>query len=79
MRRLGNRAVSLILALALGLTCAFPAAAEGEAQATASTVSLMKTEGEVAVTNSRGKELTKRDRMRLYSGYHVETQESSYA
>ena len=49
MRRLGNRAVSLILALALGLTCVFPAAAEGEAQAAGELAQLTEvyTEGEL--------------------------------
>ena len=36
-------------------------------------------EGDVSITNDRGKDIFFLERMRLYSGYHVETQEASYA
>lgn len=46
---------------------------------TATTIQVTETEGTVSVTNSRGRSLTLSENMRLYNGYQVTTQESSYA
>ncbi len=46
---------------------------------TAERIWLMKTEGEVDIANSRGKELEPVPEMKLYSGYDMETREKSYA
>lgn len=74
---LRRRAAALGLALIMCAACAAPASAAEDASAAA--MRLTKTTGTVDVTNSRGRELSLRDDMRLYSGYHVETQETSYA
>lgn len=74
---LRRRAAALGLALIMCAACAVPASAAEDA--TAAAMRLTKTTGTVDVTNSRGRELSLRDDMRLYSGYHVETQETSYA
>ena len=74
---LRRRAAALGLALIMCAACAAPASAAEDA--TAAAMRLTKTTGTVDVTNSRGRELSLRDDMRLYSGYHVETQETSYA
>ncbi len=71
-----QRILSLLLALALSLTWVPEALAES---ATAATMQLMKTEGTVDVSNSRGRSISMMERMRLYNGYQVETQEASYA
>ena len=46
---------------------------------TANTVKLSKTEGTVAVTKSSGKSVKITKNMRLFDGYHVATEEKSYA
>ena len=66
------RALSLFLAALTLCMTAFPAAAAESA--TAAAMQLVKTEGTVGLTNSTGRTLTVRDNMRLYNGYHVETQ-----
>ena len=71
-----RRLLSLLLAWLLCLSCMQPAFAANE---TATTVQMMKTEGTVSVTNNSGKSVSQRDKMRLYNGYHVETEETSYA
>ena len=76
MRPRLRRLLALILALALSLTLTGPAAAE---TASAETMQLMKTEGGVAVANSRGKSLSIFEKMRLYNGYRIATEEASYA
>lgn len=48
-------------------------------KASATTLRLTKTEGEVGISNANGRMLTAIKDMKLYNGYHVETQEESYA
>lgn len=76
MKKTEKRIISMLLALVMCVNCAAPALAE---DATAAVMRLTKATGTVSVTNSRGKGVSMRDNMRLYSGYHVETQEASYA
>ena len=45
----------------------------------AATIRMTSTEGDVTVKDSTGKELSKVDNMRLYSGNHIITDEESYA
>lgn len=53
-----------------------PAMAE---TAAATTLRMMKAEGNVTISNNRGKTISLIEDMKLYNGYHVETQEASYA
>ena len=46
---------------------------------TAERISLMKTEGDVGVVNSRGRELTPVPEMKLYNGYAMSTEKESFA
>ncbi len=75
-QRLSQRVLSLLLACVMLLTCAPTAFAESTE---AALMRLMKTEGTVSVTNSKGRSVTVRDDMRLNSGYGLETEEASYA
>ncbi len=77
MRKEGThrRLPALLLALSMLLNCA-PAALAAE---TAAAMQLAKTEGVVAISNNRGRSVSLIEKMRLYSGYHVETEEASYA
>lgn len=68
-----RRMLSLFLVLSMCVGQSYAA------EATATTVQLMKTEGTVDVTNSGGRALTVREDMRLYNGYHVNTGAKSYA
>lgn len=70
------RLLAVLLACLLCVSCVQPAFAANE---TAKTVQLMKTEGTVSVSNSSGKKVSLRDNMRLYNGYHVGTEDASYA
>lgn len=54
-------------------------AAEQADSAEAVVMQLMKTEGEVNISNSSGKDISLISNMKLYNGYHANTQESSYA
>ena len=67
--------ISSLLAMALVLIGFFPV----QAAETAATMRLEKVEGSVAVTNASGKKATKKDGMRLFNGYSIGTQRSSYA
>lgn len=69
-----KRLLSLTAAGALCLGIALPA---GAAE-TASTIQVTQTQGTVSVANSRGRDLSLRDNMRLYNGYQVTTEKSSY-
>ncbi len=71
-----NRILSLMLALAMCVSLAAPAAAES---AEGSVIQLTKTEGTVKVSKSSGKNVTLRAKLRLYKGYHVATEKESYA
>ena len=75
-QHLPQRILSLLLACVMLLTCAPAAFAESTE---AALMRLMKTEGTVSVTNSKGRSVTVRDDMRLNSGYGLETEEASYA
>lgn len=70
-----RRGAALLMALLLGALCAVPALAAE----TAATMQLVKTEGTVTVTNRSGKTLSIRNNMRLYNGYHVQTDAAGYA
>lgn len=54
-------------------------AAAAEDSAVAAVMQLMKTEGEVSVSNGSGRDITIIKNMRLYNGYSASTQEESYA
>lgn len=54
-------------------------AAAAEDSAVAAVMQLMKTEGEVSVSNGSGRDITLIKNMRLYNGYSASTQEESYA
>ena len=82
MRKLKLRAkgfLPLLLALAVLFSSASPALGAETVSDAASTIQLMKTEGDVSVTNRSGRALSVRKDMRLYSGYHAKTEEESYA
>ena len=67
--------LSLLLALSLLLSLMTPALAAE----TASVIRLTKTTGTVAISKSSGKSISLLKNMRLYNGYHVSTDEESYA
>ena len=70
-----KKLLSLLLALTLLASLAVPAfAAE-----TAAVIRLTKTTGTVEISKSSGKPVSLLQNMRLYSGYHVSTDEESYA
>lgn len=54
-------------------------ATAAEDSAVAAVMQLMKTEGEVSVSNGSGRDITLIKNMRLYNGYSASTQEESYA
>lgn len=88
-----NHLLPLLLSFALLLCYVVPVTAKSAAErakteerggvttesTNAVTMQLMKMEGDVSITNDRGKDIFFLEKMRLYSGYHVETQEASYA
>jgi len=71
-----NRALAVLLVLVFILN-GVPTALAAEATATA--VQLAKTEGTVAISNSSGRAVSLIEKMRVYSGYHLRTEEASYA
>ena len=73
MRQTGKRIRALLLALSLLLTCA------GCSGLKATTMSLVKREGDVEVRDGKGEDVKPRDDLKLYSGYQVETAEESWA
>jgi len=74
MRRRTRFITILLTVFVLWLEPAGSALAE-----TAVAVQMMKTEGTVTVTNSSARELKIMEKMRLYNGYFVSTDEKSYA
>lgn len=72
-----TRLLSVLLALVIAMSIVPEAFAEETAKA--ATMQLMKTEGTVAVSNSSGRKLSLIEKMRLYNGYHIKTDEKSYA
>ncbi len=72
---LRKKLLSLTLALALVMGLTLPALAAD----TAAVIRLTKTTGTVEISKSSGKSVSLLKNMRLYSGYHVETGEESYA
>ena len=70
-----KKLLSLLLALSLLAGLALPALAAE----TAAVIRLEKTTGEVSVKKSSGKAVSLISNMRLYGGYHVLTDEESYA
>ncbi len=87
-----NHLLPLLLSFALLLCYVVPVTAKSAAErakteepvkttesTNAVTMQLMKMEGDVSITNDRGKDIFFLEKMRLYSGYHVETHEASYA
>ena len=73
-----RRKLAALLIFCMVLCNVTPAMAD-TASATASTMQLAKTEGTVNVTNRTGKALFTMDNMKLYNGYKVGTEQSSYA
>lgn len=82
----------ILSVLLLGMTSAMCAAAPVRASsakqeedletiesAEAATMQLMKTEGDVTVSNVSGRNVSVIENMRLYNGYHTDTDEASYA
>ncbi len=76
MRCIRKTMLTFITMLCLALQFGSVAHAE---KAIGSTLELSKTQGTVSVENMTGKQLPILDHMKLYSGYGVETKESSYA
>ena len=72
---LRKKLLSLALALTLTLGLTLPALAAE----TAAVICLTKTTGTVEISKSSGKSVSLLKNMRLYNGYHVETDEESYA
>ena len=68
-----RRCTALLLALSLLLL----AGCGGKAAAT--TMRLMRTEGEVGVSDDDGKSVAPKEDLGLYSGYGVDTQSASFA
>ena len=73
MKKRFARLTALLLALTLSLS--FPALAAE----TAAVIRLTKTTGTVEISKSSGKSISLLKNMRLYNGYHVSTEEESYA
>ncbi len=71
-----RRVCAIFLALMFLFNCVPEALA---AEAAATTVQLTKTEGTVTVANSSGRALSLIEKMRLYSGYQLNTEKASYA
>ena len=72
-RILLRRGGALLLALSLLLGCA------GCSGLKATTMSLVKREGDVEVRDGDGRDIEPRENLKLYSGYGVETAKGSYA
>ena len=72
-----KKIISVFMTLLLLWSLTLPAAAAEAAAAT--TLRLEKAEGTVKVSNAAGKSVTITDGMRLYSGYTIATEKSSYA
>lgn len=70
---------SRVLLLCMALMAAGGICAGCSSFYTAERIQLMKTEGTVDISNSRGKELEPVPEMKLYSGYQVATEKASYA
>ena len=77
VKPLNRRLLSALLALAMCLTL-LPQALAAE-DSTATTMRLMRTEGTVSVENNKGRTVAAREQLRLYNGYSVKTEASSYA
>lgn len=71
-----RRAVTVLLTVCMLLCQAIPVLAD---EAKATTMRLSKTEGTVSVSNHNGKTISMIKEMKLYDGYHVKTEEASYA
>lgn len=71
-----RRAITALLTVCMLFCQAIPAMAD---EAKATTMRLSKTEGTVSVSNHNGKTISLIKEMKLYDGYHVKTEESSYA
>ena len=76
MPQIKKRVLASLLALALVLSLAPEALA---AAATATTAQLAQKEGTVTVSNSAVRKISIIDKMRLYNGYRIKTDEKSYA
>ena len=69
--------LSFLMALVLTITMVMPVAAQETT--TAVSIQLTKTTGTVTVSKGSGRNLSLRENMRLYNGYHVTTGEKSYS
>lgn len=74
-----RRSCSRVLLLCMALLAAVWICVGCSSFYTAERIQLMKTEGTVEISNSRGKELEPVPEMKLYSGYQVATEKASYA
>lgn len=75
-----RRKLAAVLAILCSLTLMEVPRYEARAEdAIAATIRMAKTEGEVTVSDSTGKELKQTENMRLFNGNHIETEEKSYA
>lgn len=71
-----RRRIAGLLILCVACSMSVPARAE---TAAATTLRMKKTEGQVNVSNYNGKIISLIEDMKLYNGYHVGTEEESYA
>lgn len=69
----------MAVVLCFALTLTIPAAEDAEVVESAATVQITKTEGTVSVTNAAGRAISRLTKLRLYSGYHLNTDQKSYA
>jgi len=72
-----KKLISFFVVLAMAVSMTLPAAAAEDASA--GTMRLESTEGDVAVKNASGLSVKIQDKMRLYDGYTVKTEAASYA
>lgn len=70
-----RRAAAILLTVCMTLTGITPVSAAE----TASDMRLTRTEGTVLVTNRSGKEVGVKADMKLFHGYHITTEDISYA
>lgn len=80
MKHVRKRILSLLLSVLIifscVISCVLPVFAADDK---AATMQMTKTEGTVGVSTDNGKEVSVIKKMRLYSGYQLETAEKSYA
>ena len=78
MMQKGNLLISMILIMTMMFSMAAPAEIAHAAES-ASQMRLEKTQGTVSVLNAARRSQSVRSKMRLFNGYHVKTEQKSYA